>query len=191
MKRGLDRASANGRSKSRGRAPKGERAALSARRIRRCGPGFAPFGALPPLIFLEANVGLAWDWLAQNSDADASRERDRFSFRPRDSGGGWCERSRSRDAPAPEFCRPKPRSFCLQKIRGGGAPKMRNCPVGPRHAADVAIRLRFGRGRAFSGTRSPFGAPPRFLLRPCAEVRSRPRFTRCSAKELPPPWHRA
>src|SRR5580704_16464664 len=34
---------------------------------------------------------------------------------PRYRGGGWCERSRSRDAPAPEFCRPKPRSFCLQK----------------------------------------------------------------------------
>jgi hypothetical protein len=31
------------------------------------------------------------------------------------------------------------------KIRGGGAPKRRNCPVGPRHASDVAIRMRFGR----------------------------------------------
>ena len=34
---------------------------------------------------------------------------------PRYRGGGWCERSRSRDAPAPEFCKPKPPSFCLQK----------------------------------------------------------------------------
>jgi hypothetical protein len=30
-------------------------------------------------------------------------------------------------------------------MKGGGAPKRRNCPVGPRHAADVAIHLRFGR----------------------------------------------
>jgi hypothetical protein len=30
-------------------------------------------------------------------------------------GGGWRECSRSRDAAAPEFCRPKPPSFCLQK----------------------------------------------------------------------------
>ena len=37
---------------------------------------------------------------------------------PRYRGGGWCERSRSRDAPAPEFCRPKPRMFCLQKNKG-------------------------------------------------------------------------
>ena len=67
VKRGLDRASAHGRSKSRGRAPKGERAPSrpprkrggeekGARRIRRCGPRFAPSGALPPLIFLEANT---------------------------------------------------------------------------------------------------------------------------------------
>src|SRR5580704_11934536 len=55
------------------------------------------------------------------------------------------KRSRSRDACAPEVCQPKPPSFCLQKIRGGGAPKRRDCPVGPRHAADVAIHLRFGR----------------------------------------------
>jgi len=34
VKRGPDRASAHGRSKSRGRAPKGERAAIGARRIR-------------------------------------------------------------------------------------------------------------------------------------------------------------
>jgi hypothetical protein len=70
------------------------------------------------------------------------------------------------------------------KIRGGGAPKRRDCPVGPRHAADVATSMRFGRGRAFSGTRSPFGAPPRLSLRPIAEARSRPRFTRCSAQAL-------
>ena len=88
-----------------------------------------------------------------------------YSIRPRDSGGGWRERSQSRDAPAPEFCKPKPRSFYLQKIRGGGAPKRRNCPVRPHHASDVATRMRFGRGRASSGTRSPFGAPPRLSPR--------------------------
>jgi hypothetical protein len=33
-------------------------------------------------------------------------------------GERWGERSRSRDAPAPEACRPKPRSFCLQKNKG-------------------------------------------------------------------------
>jgi hypothetical protein len=61
-------------------------------------------------------------------------------------GGGWHERSRSRDAPAPEACRPKPRiSFASKKMKGGGAPKRRDCPVGPRHTADVAIHLRFGR----------------------------------------------
>jgi hypothetical protein len=107
-------------------------------------------------------------------------------------GERWGERSRSRDACAPEACRPKLRILIApKKKKGGGAPKRRDCLVGPRHAADVAIHLRFGRGRAFSGTRSPFGAPPRFSLRPCAEARSRPRFTRCSAQALPAPWHRA
>jgi len=51
--------------------------------------------------------------------------------------------------------------------------------------------MRFGRDRALIGARSPLGAPPRHLLRPCAEVRSGPRFTRCSAQALPVPWHRA
>ena len=36
-----------------------------------------------------------------------------------------------------------------------------------------------------SRARSPFGAPPRRLLRPIAEARSGPRFTRCSAQALP------
>ncbi len=75
-------------------------------------------------------------------------------------------------------------SLRLKEMKGGGAPKRRNCLVGPRHAADVAIRMRFGRGRAFSGTRSPFGAPPRRSLWPIAEARSGPRFTRCSAQAL-------
>jgi hypothetical protein len=59
-------------------------------------------------------------------------------------GADGCERSRSRDAAAPEFCRPKPRSFCLQKIRGGGAPKRRNCLVRPCHASDVATKCASG-----------------------------------------------
>ena len=54
-------------------------------------------------------------------------------------------RSHSRDALAPEVCRPKPPSFCLQKNKGRRSAGRRNCPVGPRHAADVAIHLRFGR----------------------------------------------
>ena len=33
-------------------------------------------------------------------------------------GGGWCERSRPRDTSASELCRPKPRSFRLQKNKG-------------------------------------------------------------------------
>jgi hypothetical protein len=51
--------------------------------------------------------------------------------------------------------------FRLKIMKGGGAPKRRNCPVGPRHASDVATQTRFGHGRALIGARSPFGAPPR------------------------------
>jgi hypothetical protein len=53
---------------------------------------FAPFGALPPLIFWRRTLRAV---RYQNSDADVSRERDRFSFRPRDSGEGdhWSSRS--------------------------------------------------------------------------------------------------
>ena len=87
---------------------------------------------------------------------------------------------------APEFCRPKPRNFCLQKIRGGGAPKRRNCLVGPRHAIRCCHPNRAsGAAARPSGTRSPLGAPPRLSLRPCAEAQSRPRFTRCSAQAFP------
>ena len=81
MKRGLDRASAIGRGKSRGGAPKGERVPLSA-----AAPGWHPlmrpmrqsrlFGAPPPLIFLEAKA--LWLWFA-SSDAAASRERASLS----------------------------------------------------------------------------------------------------------------
>jgi hypothetical protein len=45
----------------------------------------------------------------------------------------------------PRFADQSHECFASKKIRGGGAPKRRNCPVGPRHAADVAIRMRFGR----------------------------------------------
>src|SRR6202030_3266726 len=78
---------------------------------------FAPFGALPPLIFLEANTG---DWLAQNSDADASRERDRFSFRPRDSGGGGPLELAQR-ANRGGGCAGRGASFSLQTDYSGGA----------------------------------------------------------------------
>src|SRR5580704_2323556 len=88
----------------------------------------------------------------------------------------------------PSCAKPIP-SFASKKIRGGGAPKRRNCPVGPCHASDVATQMRFGRGRALNVARSPFGAPPRRLPRPFAEARSRPRFTRCSAQALAAPWH--
>ena len=90
-----------------------------------------------------------------------------------------------RRSPRPSFADQSHQSFASKKIRGGGAPKRRNCPVGPRHASDVAIRLRFGRGRASSGTRSPFGAPPRRSPRPCAEARSRPRVTRGRCPDRP------
>jgi len=57
-----------------------------------------------------------------------------------------------------EFCR-------LKEKEGRRSAGRRNCPVGPRHAADVTIPLRFGRSRASSGTRSPLGAPPRLWPR--------------------------
>src|SRR3984885_6184438 len=63
--------------------------------------------------------------------------------------------------PRPSSADQSHESFASKKIKGGGAPKRRNCPVGPRHASDVATRMRFGRGRALIGARSPFGAPPR------------------------------
>ena len=105
-----------------------------------------------------------------------SRERRRESKRRTLS---FSRRTRARGLPTKAT-----NSFASKKKKGGGAPKRRNCPVGPRHASDVATSIRFGRGRAFSGTRSPFGAPPRFLLRPYAETQSGPRFTRCSAPRL-------
>jgi hypothetical protein len=56
VKRGPDRASAIGRSKCRGGAPKGERAAFSARRIRRCGQFICAFRRSASPYFLEANT---------------------------------------------------------------------------------------------------------------------------------------
>jgi hypothetical protein len=46
---------------------------------------------------------------------------------------------------APEACRPKPRIHSPQRNEGRRSAGRRDCPVGPRHAADVAIHLRFGR----------------------------------------------
>jgi len=61
---------------------------------------FAPSGALPPLIFLEANT---WDWLAQNSDADASRERDRFPLPLRErTDRAQRDQVRAEHAPRPQ-----------------------------------------------------------------------------------------
>ena len=87
-------------------------------------------------------------------------------------GGGRCVPSRSRDASASELWQRTARSVRLQKIRGGRAPKGAN--LGPHH------RMR----RAPIAARSPFDALPRLWLRPCAEARSRPRFTRCSTQAL-------
>jgi len=53
---------------------------------------------------------------------------------PRYRGGGWCERSRSRDASRPRLADQSHQAFASKKIKGGGAPKRRDCPVGPRHA---------------------------------------------------------
>ena len=36
--------------------------------------------------------------------------------------------------PRPSFADQSHQAFASKKIRGGGAPKRRNCPVGPRHA---------------------------------------------------------
>ena len=111
---------------------------------------------------------------------------------PRYRGGGWCERSRSRDTScARDLPYQSHEAFACKKIKGRRSAGRRNCRVICATQSDVATCSRFGRGRASSGTRSPLGAPPRRSPRPCAEVRSRPRFTRCSAKALPPPWHRA
>src|SRR5580692_10209614 len=68
---------------------------------------------------------------------------------PRYRGGGRRERSHSRDAAAPEVCRPKPPSFCLQKNKGrrsaekarlsrGASPRDQMLP--PVRASGVAAR---------------------------------------------------
>src|SRR6202030_1984652 len=96
-------ASAIGRSKSRGGAPKGERAAISARprpkRIRMAtsdawrGPTgqLRLFGAPPPLIFLEAKA--SWLWSANLGRTCVARTRGLTS--PSPAGGG----SRTEGAP--------------------------------------------------------------------------------------------
>ena len=48
-----------------------------------------------------------------------------------------------------------------QKNEGRRSAGRRDCLVGPRHAADDTIPLRFGRSRASFRPRSPCGAPPR------------------------------
>ena len=85
-------------------------------------------------------------------------------------------RSRSRDAPAPEACRPKPRILSPQRSEGRRSAGRRDCPVGPRHAADVAIHLRFGRkprvlrdalaSRRSTAALSEVSRPRRFDSRP-------------------------
>jgi hypothetical protein len=57
-----------------------------------------------------------------------------------------------------EFCR-------LKENKGRRSAGRRYCPVGLRHASDVATRMRFRRSRASFGTRSPLGAPPRLWPR--------------------------
>ena len=86
VKRGPDRASANGREQE----PR-----QGAERRARCDQR-APHPMMRPMhLRLSALCLPLFFWRQklrgfgrQNSDADASRERDRFSFRPRDSGGG-------------------------------------------------------------------------------------------------------
>src|SRR5580704_5999067 len=72
------------------------------------------------------------------------------------------KRSRSRDACAPEACRPKPRILSPHRKRRE-AERRKGATVSWGLATHRMLPsvLRFGRGRAFSGTRSPFGAPPR------------------------------
>jgi hypothetical protein len=98
---------------------------------------------------------------------------------PRYRGGGKKSDLVLAIHPHPSFGNERHEVFASTKIRGGRAPKGAN--LGPHH------RMR----RAPIAARSPFGALPQLLLRPCAEARSRPRFTRCSAQALAAPWRRA
>jgi hypothetical protein len=91
-------------------------------------------------------------------------------------GGGWCERSRSRDALAPEVCRPKPPSFCLQKNKGrrsaekaqlsrGASPRAQMLPPkrasgGAARSAERARLSALHRGSCF-GTQAPQLSPGR------------------------------
>jgi hypothetical protein len=98
---------------------------------------------------------------------------------PRYRGGGRKSALVLAMHPHPSFADQSHEAFASRKIRGGRAPKGAN--PGPHH------RMR----RALNAARSPFGALPRLLLRPCAGARSRPRFTRCRAQALPASWRRA
>jgi hypothetical protein len=106
-------------------------------------------------------------------------------------GGGWCKRSRSRDAAASEFWQRTARSVRLQKNKGRQSAGRRKSWAASSDAARALVFSSPACGGGREGARSPFGALPRRSPRPCAEVRSRPRFTRCSAQVLPAPWHRA
>jgi len=64
---------------------------------------------------------------------------------PRYRGRGWCERSHSRDASRPRLVDQSHEFSSPQRNEGRRSAGRRDCPVGPRHAADVATHLRFGR----------------------------------------------
>ena len=91
------------------------------------------------------------------------------SIRPRASGAegkaiSFSRRNRARVLPT------KATKVLPPKNKGGGAPKRRNCPVGPRHAIRCCHLLALrARPRAPAETRSPFGAPPRFLPGHCRD----------------------
>ena len=72
------------------------------------------------------------------------------------------------------------RSAEKARLSRGASPR-----IGCRHPSALRAGPRVQRNAL------AFGAPPRLSLRPIAEARCRPRFTRCSAKALPAPWHRA
>ena len=80
MKRGLDRASAHGRSKNRGGAPKGERAAIGARRIRLMRPIHLRLSALRLPLFFGGKRSVAL--VGTTRTRDASRERERSHHPP-------------------------------------------------------------------------------------------------------------
>ena len=97
---------------------------------------------------------------------------------PRYRGGGWCKRCRSRDAPAPELCRPKPRSFCLQKNKGRRSAEKAHQPsvlCGARPRAErSALAFRRSTAALAKAVTPQLSSGPRFLELPSANGRTPP-----------------